>query len=245
MASSVIGKSAESRNEFFVLKPVGRSFYALSRTLTAEFAGSRRLRIHVDCNETEDILVYPYFRDTLLAIIQNDPNFAAIQGLHARDWIHIINWTSDSDGQKTVSDVALGDFDFAFKSEGGKARETPYAIGNAMWRSPEGQTGRGVTRASEILSFGLVCIYTLGGGEFLLLNDYKVLAKQGISAEQEILTRHFTLGQFPKDFTSKSMARIELDSAAQDMISGMTNLDPACRTTIDHVLSHCWWQCLE
>lgn len=68
----------------------------------------------------------------------------------------LVNWTSDSGNRKTVSDVALGDFDIAFKSEAGKARETPYAIGNAMWRSPEGQTGRGVTKASDIFSFGLV-----------------------------------------------------------------------------------------
>jgi serine/threonine protein kinase len=68
----------------------------------------------------------------------------------------LVNWTSDDSGKKTVTDVALGDFDIAFKSEGGKARETPHAIGNAMWRSPEGQTGRGVTKASDIFSFGLV-----------------------------------------------------------------------------------------
>lgn len=68
----------------------------------------------------------------------------------------LVNWTSDSGGRKTASGVALGDFDIAFKSGGGKARETPYAIGNAMWRSPEGQTGRGVTKSSDIFSFGLV-----------------------------------------------------------------------------------------
>lgn len=68
----------------------------------------------------------------------------------------LVNWTGDSSDTKTVSDVALGDFDIAFKSEGSKARATPYAIGNAMWRSPEGQTGRGVTKASDIFSFGLV-----------------------------------------------------------------------------------------
>ncbi|KAH9220257.1 kinase-like domain-containing protein [Leptodontidium sp. 2 PMI_412] len=300
MASSVIGKSgrvyvqdkvlqrqweeksnilrAESENEFFILKP---------------FAGSRRLRMHIDCNEIEDILVYPYFRDTLLGIIQNDPDFPtterkkilqrvgeAIQELHARDWVHIdvkpdnilVNWTSDGNGKKTVSDVVLGDFDIAFKSEGGKARETPHAIGNAMWRSPEGQTGKGVTKASDIFSFGLVCIYTLSGGEFLLLNDYMELVKQGISAEQEILTRHFIyFGPVPEglykqvndknwceamkesseitDLAAKDQPELrftswsqELGSAAQDMIYWMTNLDPAHRTTIDHVLSHRWWQ---
>ncbi|KAH6723144.1 kinase-like domain-containing protein [Leptodontidium sp. MPI-SDFR-AT-0119] len=277
MASSVIGKSgrvyvqdkvlqrqweeksnilrAESENEFFVLKPVRRPFYELSRTLAAEFAGSRRLRMHIDCNEIEDILVYPYFRDTLLGIIQNDPDFPTTE---RKKFYNV--------------DVVLGDFDIAFKSEGGKARETPHAIGNAMWRSPEGQTGKGVTKASDIFSFGLVCIYTLSGGEFLLLNDYKELVKQGISAEQEILTRHFIyFGPVPEglykqvndknwceamkesseiaDLAAKDQPELrftswsqELGSAAQDMIYWMTNLDPAHRTTIDHVLSHRWWQ---
>jgi serine/threonine protein kinase len=121
----------------------------------------------------------------------------------------LVNWTCDKDGNKTVTDVALGDFDIAFKSEGGESRQTPYAIGNAMWRSPEGQTGRGVTQASDIFSLGLVvgepcsnsrihanlcaqCIYALGGGELLLISNYQELVKHGISPEQEILTRHFS-----------------------------------------------------
>lgn len=58
--------------------------------------------------------------------------------------------------EPTVTKVALGDFDIAFKLQSGESRQTPYAIGNAMWRSPEGQTGRGVTKASDIFSFGLV-----------------------------------------------------------------------------------------
>lgn len=58
--------------------------------------------------------------------------------------------------EATVTKVALGDFDIAYKLQSGESRQTPYAIGNAMWRSPEGQTGRGVTKASDIFSFGLV-----------------------------------------------------------------------------------------
>lgn len=68
----------------------------------------------------------------------------------------LVNWTEDEEGKKAIGDVALGDFDIAFKSEHGEPRVTPYAIGNVMWRSPEGQTGRGVTKASDIYSFGLV-----------------------------------------------------------------------------------------
>lgn len=57
--------------------------------------------MHVDCNSKESILVYPYFRDTMLALIEGDPAFPpderlkimrgigeAIQELHAKDWVH-------------------------------------------------------------------------------------------------------------------------------------------------------------
>lgn len=184
--------------------------------------------------------------------------------------------------------MALGDFDIAFKSEGGEPLQTTHAIGNAMWRSPEGQTGRGMTKASDIFSFGLVvsdpyrssrihakiqnkCIYALGGGEFLLLNDYQELAKRGIRPEQEVLIRHFSyFGPVPegllKQVTSEDWCNAlrgaskiaeeavkeqpelrfeqwgsELGPKAQNMISGMTNLDPLARITIEQVLAHEWW----
>ncbi|KAK5654709.1 hypothetical protein OQA88_7033 [Cercophora sp. LCS_1] len=95
---------AESGNESFVFKRVSRPFYDLSRRLAAEFVGSRRFRMHTDYNQEEGILFYPHFRDTLLDLIQGDPNFPlverkrilrrvgeAIQELHGRDWIHIGN----------------------------------------------------------------------------------------------------------------------------------------------------------
>jgi serine/threonine protein kinase len=128
----------------------------------------------------------------------------------------LVNWACDKEGNKIVTDVALGDYDIAFKSKGGEPRQTPYAIGNAMWRSPEGQTGKGVTKASDVFSFGLVvsapcslssvhtklylqCIYALGGGDFLLLNHYQELATRGITPEQEILIRHFSyFGSVPE-----------------------------------------------
>ncbi len=68
----------------------------------------------------------------------------------------LINWTGDKDDEILVTDVALGDFDIAFKSERGEPRHTDRALGNFMWRSPEGQTGRNVTKASDMFSFGLV-----------------------------------------------------------------------------------------
>lgn len=31
--------------------------------------------MHIDCNEEQGILIYPYFRDTLLGLIKGDPAF--------------------------------------------------------------------------------------------------------------------------------------------------------------------------
>lgn len=58
--------------------------------------------MHIDCDQEDSILVYPYFRSTLLALIQEDPDFPlaerkkilrrigeAIQELHGKNWIHI------------------------------------------------------------------------------------------------------------------------------------------------------------
>ncbi|KAI1756106.1 kinase-like domain-containing protein [Xylaria castorea] len=279
---------AESENQSFALKRVSRPFYNMSVRLATEFAGSRRLRMHVDCNQKEGVLIYPYYTTTLLSLIQDKPDFSptqrykilrytaeAIAELHNKNWIHIdikpdnilVNLTCDN-----VTNVALGDFDIACKLEDGNVFQTPHAIGNAMWRSPEGQTGTGVTKASDMFSFGLVCIFTLGGGPFLLIENYEELVKHNIRPEQEILTRHFSMfGPVPegllKQVTNENWrcaleigARageevvkqnplikfsawgVDLGPEAYDMISGVTNLDPAARTKIDRVLSHRVWQ---
>jgi serine/threonine protein kinase len=123
-----------------------------------------------------------------------------------------VNWTCNKEGNKTVTDTALGDFGIAYKQVGATPLRTGIALGNFMWRSPEGQTGSGITKASDIFSYGLVvsgpssisrihaelclqCIYALGGGDLLLLEDEKEiaeLAEHGITPHEEILTRHFS-----------------------------------------------------
>ena len=205
----------------------------------------------------------------------------------------LVNWTCDEEGKQVVTDVALGDFDIAFKPACGEPLQTPYAIGNVMWRSPEGQTARGVTKASDVFSFGLVvsmpcsspithakpclqCIYALGAGNLLLLHDYQDLVRNGIIPEQEILHRHLLyFGPLPEGLLKQvndeswcdalkklsEMAELtvnddpgvrfeqwgediapNLTPGAKNMISRMTNLNPAARITIDEVLSHQWWK---
>ena len=78
----------------------------------------------------------------------------------------MVNWDSNRKGHETVINAVLGDFDLVFKW-GAKPYHTPYAVGNAVWRSPEGQTGRGVTKAS-IYSFGLMVSKPCSGVEATL-----------------------------------------------------------------------------
>ncbi|KAI7487523.1 kinase-like protein [Hortaea werneckii] len=284
---------ADSEDDHFVVKRVTRPFYDLSKRLASEFGSSSRLRMHVDCNDEEAVLVFPYYETTLLALIQGDPEFPtegrmkvlrqvgeAIQELHSKDWMHLdvkpdnvlVNCNTNEEGCKAVADAALGDFDLVCKCEQAKPLHTPYAIGNVMWRSPEGQTGRGVTKASDIYSFGLVCIYALGGGDLLLLNNYQELAGRGITPEKEILTRHFAyFGPVPDavfedvgdenwsaalkgaagiaDELVKDDPRLrferwgeELGPEALRMIAGMVVLNPKARLDINKIMAHPFWE---
>lgn len=57
--------------------------------------------MHVDCKVSESTLFYPYFRDTLLQLLRDDPAFSpderlkimrgvgeAVQELHSKGWVH-------------------------------------------------------------------------------------------------------------------------------------------------------------
>ena len=66
----------------------------------------------------------------------------------------MLNWSLDGNGQFKIERVALGDLDCALKLKGEMLLD--YRIGNVMWRSPEGQTRKGIGKPSEVFSFGLV-----------------------------------------------------------------------------------------
>lgn len=206
----------------------------------------------------------------------------------------LVDWTCDEEDIKTITKVALGDFDIAFNLEPGALLHATHAVGNAMWRSLEGQTGRGLSKASDVYSFGLVvsnstsflrprmlsdtretftqCLYVLGAGETILINDYEELAKLGIAPEQEILTRHFPyfcsandglLKQIDSEKLSKALKLAsqmdelaveeqpemifdvwgqELGSGTQNMIAEMMKPDPRAGMTIDQIMAHPWWE---
>ncbi|WPB04330.1 uncharacterized protein RHO25_008976 [Cercospora beticola] len=283
---------AESSGKSYVLKRMPKHCFDLSNRIAKDVPSSPRLRMHVDCKRDESLLVYDYYCDTFLELLQNDPGLMpderikimqrvaeAVQQLHSKDWVHtdikpdniFIDYTCDEDGNKVVTNVVLGDFDVACKLKDHETRIAPHAVGNVMWRSPEGHFGMS-NKASDIYSLGLVYLFALGAGDGLILNNYKELEKAGIEQELEVLTRHFSyFGPVPeglyeqfRDEKAKKALRMASDVAdaevaeqpearlkiwgeaygevALDCLSGMTNLDPKARLKIDKVVAHAIWQ---
>ena len=66
----------------------------------------------------------------------------------------MLNWNPDENGRFRIERVVLSDLDCALRLKGGKLLD--YRMGNVMWRSPEGQIGKGIGKPSEVFSFGLV-----------------------------------------------------------------------------------------
>lgn len=68
----------------------------------------------------------------------------------------LVDWKDDEQSGPKVEKVALSDFDLALKLIDDIPLRAPHAVGNVMWRSPEGQSGKGVAKGSDVFSFGLV-----------------------------------------------------------------------------------------
>jgi len=66
----------------------------------------------------------------------------------------MLDWSLDQNGHFKIERVALGDLDCALKLKDNRLLN--YRIGNVMWRSPEGQAGKGIGKPSEVFSFGLM-----------------------------------------------------------------------------------------
>ncbi|EEY22395.1 conserved hypothetical protein [Verticillium alfalfae VaMs.102] len=183
----------------------------------------------------------------------------------------LLNWASDEQNTKTATDAVPGDFNVARKLAPSSSRQTPHATGNIMWWSPEGQKGRGVTKASDICLFGL-CTYVHGGGDLLFLNGYEALDATGITPKHEILAGHLAyfgpapprlLEQVRHETSCEALKRAsriaeislrdqpslsveyggnELGPRGKDMSSRMTNPDPAVRLAIDQILAYPLWE---
>jgi hypothetical protein len=54
----------------------------------------------------------------------------------------MLNWSLDENGRFRIERVVLSDLDCALKLKSAKLLD--HRMGNVMWRSPEGQMGKGI-----------------------------------------------------------------------------------------------------
>ena len=94
-----------SHGEKFAVKRIPPSHFGRLRSLETRLASSsQHLRVHTDHNEEESTLMYPFYKSTLLRLIQEDKDFPpeerrvilrrvgeGLQELHSRDWMHAGN----------------------------------------------------------------------------------------------------------------------------------------------------------
>jgi serine/threonine protein kinase len=97
-----MGNDFSPDNKPFVLKPVSQSIFDLLQEFKDEFGRNPRLRIHIDANEKENVLVYEYFKSDLLSLVENYPALPikarksilkevglGLKDIHERHWIHL------------------------------------------------------------------------------------------------------------------------------------------------------------
>jgi serine/threonine protein kinase len=97
-----MGNDFSADNKPFVLKPVSQSIFDLLQEFKDEFGRNPRLRIHIDANEKENVLVYEYFKSDLLSLVENYPALPikarksilkevglGLKDIHERHWIHL------------------------------------------------------------------------------------------------------------------------------------------------------------
>ncbi|PSS07171.1 hypothetical protein M430DRAFT_23320 [Amorphotheca resinae ATCC 22711] len=144
-------------------------------------------------------------------------------------------------------------------------------VGNYMWRSPEAHSEAGLGKPSDMFSFGVVCIYAVTKRVIFAVDEEELdndLEPLSIVIERQIsyFAEEDTLAAFlrylgdnrwrvvfealrdgfnkenpRKPFSSwKNYAGIDADF--KDLISGLTNFDPARRITAHEALEHRWFK---
>ncbi|KAL9119080.1 MAG: hypothetical protein Q9187_004366 [Circinaria calcarea] len=177
----------------------------------------------------------------------------------------LIEWEEDQHGM-VIKQVQLADVeDAAYVPPGSNI--TGIQAGNWMWRSPEAHAQGRVNKPSDIFSFGVVCIYAVFQRVIFAVGDEELA--EGEDRLSHVLERQISyfaeedglngllkhLGDSPwcevfgillDDFnetnprTPFSLWK-DVDSDFKDLISGLTNFDPAKRLTAHEALAHRWF----
>ncbi|KAI0179711.1 kinase-like domain-containing protein [Hypoxylon sp. FL1284] len=277
-----------TKDDYCHMTRATKELYHLSRQLEHEFGGVRGLRMHVDFNDEENVLIYPRYTHTLHTLMRDEPDLSmqnrrkilrrvveAIHQLHLRFYVHLdinphtilVNWRQ---ADKRVTDVALSNFEYAVKVGYEPETNSFHFMGNALWRSPEGHTGRGLHKSSDIFSLGLVFVYALVDQKRLVFD----LPERGtrFDISQRVLTTHFSYFGLARKTIRRRVAKkraiqilkrastdarlvckkkpelkfkhwgADLLPELQDLIAGMTQINPNGRLPIKQILRHPWWE---
>ncbi|KAF2278684.1 kinase-like protein [Westerdykella ornata] len=266
MLSTRVGQSGrDCNNRPFVLKPVSQSIFEHLQEFRNEFENHTHLRIHIDQIEKENIVVYEYFKTDLLSLVENYPALPITMrktilkevglalaeiSMHAKNWIHLDVKPNNFHLEK----LALGDLDCALKLKGERLLND--RTGNVMWRSPEGQRGKGVGKPSEVFSFALLCLYVITGVQIFDLNFEEVETEPEVVVYA--LKKHVNVEKAGGLVTSLWQAIREneayddlaewsedvfpnLNDEANRLILRMTDLNPARRAPLSDTITERYW----
>ncbi|KAL2074090.1 hypothetical protein VTL71DRAFT_7868 [Oculimacula yallundae] len=178
-----------------------------------------------------------------------------------------LNWHVDEKSQFQLEQVVLGDMDCALKLEGQKLLNQ--RLGNVMWRSPEGQLGKGIGKPSEVFTFALLVLSLRDHRRACFHPDFETL---DVDPESVILFKLLsTFGQLPdalvehvndnkagvllrglwqaiaEDVSNEPFEQWSqdiypnLEHEAKSLILRMTNLDPAKRASLSEIVMDPYW----
>ncbi|QDS73987.1 hypothetical protein FKW77_008561 [Venturia effusa] len=176
-----------------------------------------------------------------------------LSDMHAKNWIHF-----DVKPNNVFLNCFVDD----------KTDEFQLEKGNVMWRSPEGQLGKGLGKPSEVFSFGLLCLYVITGAQcshpdfdklecepepvilYKLLSIFgplpDALVKHVNDEEAEALLRGLSQA-IAEDESNEAFEQWSedtfpnLNDEAKSLILRMTNLDPAKRARMSDIMMDPYW----
>ncbi|KJF60499.1 serine/threonine protein kinase [Coccidioides immitis RS] len=279
---------AVSDEQQFVLKEVFQNDFHYYRNMHKDL-GSPYLRTLSDTIPEESLFVYKYFTDHLLRMapqtnlplditkrILRDA-LRGIAALHERDIVHtdikanniLINWRIEKeDPRKIVVDqVQLSDVEDAVHLHPGRSI-IGKQLGNYMWRSPEAHARGPINKASDIFSFGVVCIYAMLKEAIFSMDESQL--PEGVEPLSVILERqlsYFANAESLNGFLAYlgdenpwcnafktlwegfnernprkpfSMCQ-DIDKDFRDLVCALMHFDPPKRITAETALKHSWF----
>lgn len=179
----------------------------------------------------------------------------------------LLNYEETTDNELSIKSVQISDLEDSALLPPGKNLKG-CLCGNELWRSPESWARARQNTPSDMFSFGVVVIYVMLNDMIFRVSDEELGGKD---AWRHILRRHISYfgdedgfrgllkhigednaffdrlvalaGDFDAERPRKPFALWHyVDAELRDLVTKMTNLDPAKRITAREALEHPWFR---